>query len=273
MSRRRVRGVCALALAASAGFAQPTPDATSAPAPPPGPHSGPDRAVEPQRAPRPPGGEQQAPPRAAGPQRPATPNAPSISGLLAELQTHYRAATTASARYRAIDKQLSRQRRTTQRLTAQLAEARARLADARTDAGRLARQQYRGSLGFSPYVRMLLSDEPRRVLDEEHELRRAAERTAALTARLTDAEITTDFYATRARRALDRQQSLADRRKRQRDVVRGRLAAVERLLASLSADQLAALRQFEAYGAYRPYGAYGAPVSRPRGAPVPRATP
>lgn len=175
----------------------------------------------------------------------------SVGALLAELQTHYRAAGEASERYHVIEKKLTRQRRTTQRLVARLAEARAELADARNGAGRLARQRYRHGIGFtsfSPYVRMLLSDNPSRVLDEDHELRRADGRIAALEARLADTEVTADFYATRARQALSRQQSLADRRKRQRNVVRDRLATVQRLLASLSTDQLAAIRQLETYG-------------------------
>ncbi len=266
MPRHRVRGAYALALAASAGLALPAPDAVGAPPPPPAPHHGPDRATEPPRAPGPLAGRQHAP------ARPAAPGGLPVSALLAQLKAHYRATDEASARYRAIERQLTRQRRTTQRLVARLAEARFGLAAARESAGRLARQQYRYSLGFSPTVRLLLSDNPGRVLDEEHELRRAAGRTAAVAARLADAETTTDYYATRARRALDRRQTLADRHRRQRDTVRARLAAVERLLASLTADQLAALQRLETYGAY---GAPGDAAARDPaaagGAPSPPA--
>ncbi|MFT2015087.1 coiled-coil domain-containing protein [Streptomyces sp. 796.1] len=271
MTPLRVRGACALALAASAALAQPAPTASGAP-PPPAPHHGPAPAAGPQQGPRP-SDAHRPPTPAGGPQRPGLLGSPGISGLLAELQTHYRAANTASARYRTIEKQLGRQRRTTHKLTARLATARTELAAARNSAGQLARQQYRGSLGFSPYVRMLLSKHPRRVLDEEHEVRRTAGRTAALTARLTQAEITTDYYASRARRALDRQQSLADRRKRERDRVRTQLDAVEALLASLTPAQLAALQQLEGYD---PYAAYGTPapphhtLRQPRTAPTPR---
>lgn len=280
MPQRHVRGACALALAASAGLALPAPDAVGAPPPPPAPHHGPDRTTEPPRAPGPlagPRGPQRAPARTAAP------GGVPVSMLLAQLKTDYRATAEASARYRAIERQLNRQRRTTQRLMARLADARTGLAAARESAGRLARQQYRYSLGFSPAVRLLLSDNPGRVLDEEHELRRAAGRTAAVAARLADAEITTDYYATRARRALDRRQTLADRHKRQRDLVRARLATVERLLASLTADQLAALRRLETYGAYGapgtaaardPAAAGGAPATDGRGpASTPPAAP
>ncbi|MFE6777572.1 coiled-coil domain-containing protein [Streptomyces sp. NPDC057702] len=272
MPKRRVRGAYALALAASAGLALPAPAATGAPAPPPAPHRGPERAVQPPGAPRPP----IALPRA--PALPDVPGATPLSSLLTELRSHYRAADEASTRYRAIEKQLTRQRRTTQRLVARLTEARGGLAAARERAGRLVRQQYRLSLGFSPTVRLLLSDNPERALDEEHELGRAAGRTATVAARLASAEIAADFYATRARQALDRQQSLADRRKRQRDVVRGRLAAVEHLLATLDPGQVAALQQLESTGATGTYGAYGGPAGRPAAGPAdarpaPRARP
>ncbi|WEV25392.1 hypothetical protein OYE22_09415 [Streptomyces sp. 71268] len=277
MPRHRVRGAYALALAASAGLALPAPHAVGAPPPAPAPHHGPDRTTEPPRAPGPHAGPQRAPARTAAP------GGVPVSVLLAQLKTHYRATDEASARYRAIERQLVRQRRTTQRLMARLAEARTGLAAARESAGRLARQQYRYSLGFSPAVRLLLSDNPGRVLDEEHELRRAAGRTAAVAARLADAEITTDYYATHARRALDRRQTLADRHKRQRDIVRARLATVERLLASLTADRLAALQRLETYGAYGapgtaaardPAAAGGAPATGARGpASAPPAAP
>ncbi|MER0241847.1 hypothetical protein AAHZ94_07375 [Streptomyces sp. HSW2009] len=273
MAPLRVREACALALAASAALAQPAPTASGAPPPPPAPHHGSAPAAGPQQGDRPPGAHRPPAP-ASAPQLPDLLGSPGISSLLAELQTHYRAANTASARYHTIEKQLGRQRRTTRKLTARLTTARAELATARNSAGQLARQQYRGSLGFSPYVRMLLSKHPRRVLDEEHEVRRTAGRTAALTARLTQAEITTDYYASRARRALDRQQSLADRRKRERDRVRTQLDAVEALLASLTPAQLAALQQLEGDDPYATYGSPASPATRSANpAPLPLPEP
>jgi cell wall-associated NlpC family hydrolase len=66
--------------------------------------------------------------------------------------------------------------------------------------------------------------------------------------RLTGNERKADELARRARKALDDQLTLAERRKKERDDVLGRLHDVEQLIASLSSDQLTALAQFERNG-------------------------
>jgi cell wall-associated NlpC family hydrolase len=66
--------------------------------------------------------------------------------------------------------------------------------------------------------------------------------------RLQETERRTDGLARKARKALDGQLSLAERQKKERDEVRGRLKDVEVLLASLSPDQLAKLARLEKSG-------------------------
>lgn len=79
--------------------------------------------------------------------------------------------------------------------------------------------------------------------------------------RLTGDERKADELARKARKALDAQLALTERRKKERDQVVKRLHAVEDLLATLSRDQLAALSEFEENGitkAQRTFMASGA---------------
>ncbi|WP_050512515.1 C40 family peptidase [Streptomyces rimosus] len=170
--------------------------------------------------------------------------------LLTRLQDLYRRAEQATEAYNATEEALKAQREKSRDLNLRLARARTRLADGQADAGRLARRQYQGSgaAGLSTYLRMLLSADPQEVLEEGHLLKEAAGSQAAAVARLTGAEKRANGLARQARAALDRQQVLTERRKRQRDAVTGRLKEVEELLATLSDDQLAELGTLEQRG-------------------------
>ncbi len=170
--------------------------------------------------------------------------------LLTRLQDLYRRAEQATEAYNATEEDLKAQRKKSQDLSVRLARARTRLADGQADAGRLARRQYQGSgaAGLSTYLRMLLSADPEEVLEEGHLLKEAAGSQAAAVARLTGAEKRANGLARQARAALDKQQVLTERRKRQRDAVTGRLKEVEELLATLSDDQLAELGTLEQRG-------------------------
>lgn len=91
-------------------------------------------------------------------------------------------------------------------------------------------------------------------------------------ARLTVAERRQDALARAARKALDAQLGLAARQKRQRDDVRTKLAGVERMLATLTPDQLAAVARLEEEGvakAQRELTTAGAlPADRPAAPPA-----
>jgi peptidoglycan DL-endopeptidase CwlO len=169
----------------------------------------------------------------------------SVTQLLKDLQGLYRDAEKATETYNAIAEKLKRQRAEVTRLGARLAEARIDLYDSREAAGRLARQQYRGSSGISPYLQLLLARDPQQALDQGHVIRRVARERAATVDRLARGEKQADALATRARGALDRQLTLAEQQKKNRDSVRKRLGDVERLIASLKAEQLARLRRAE----------------------------
>ncbi|WP_030339145.1 C40 family peptidase, partial [Streptomyces sp. NRRL S-1022] len=173
----------------------------------------------------------------------------SVAELLTDLQQLYRHTEQATETYNATTEQLERQRAEVARLDGELARARLALQDSRTDAGRLARQQYQNSGGLGPYVRLLLAPDPQHALDEGHVIGELARARARTVGRLAAAEKRKDALARAARKALDTQLTLAARQKTQRDDVHSRLAGVERLLAGLTPQQLAAIARLEQQGA------------------------
>ncbi|MGW1981268.1 NlpC/P60 family protein [Streptomyces collinus] len=175
----------------------------------------------------------------------AEPAPRSVSQLLTDLQRLYRQAEQATETYNATAERLTRQQAEVARLDGELARARLALQGSRTDAGRLARQQYQGSSDFSAYLRLLLARDPQHALDEGHVIGRLARERAETMTRLTGAERKRDDLARAARRALDARLTLAGRQRKQRDDVRARLADVERLLATLTPEQLGAVAGLE----------------------------
>ncbi|TWV34184.1 hypothetical protein FRZ03_28855 [Streptomyces misionensis] len=172
----------------------------------------------------------------------------SVSQLLTDLQTLYRQTEQATETYDATADRLQRQKAEVTRLDGELARARIALQDSRADAGRLARQQYQSASGLGPYISLLLAPDPQQVLDESHVIEELARQRARTVDRLTGAERRKDAVARAARKALDTQQSLAGRQKKQRDAVQTKLHDVERLLAALSPDQLDAVTRLEQQG-------------------------
>jgi cell wall-associated NlpC family hydrolase len=187
-------------------------------------------------------------PATAGP-GPAAPKERSVAELLTDLQGLYREAEKATEAYNGTEEKLTRQRAEVQRLETELARARLSLRDGRGEAGRLARQQYRGTSDLSPYLRLLLARDPQHALDQGRVIGRLARERAETVGRLAGAAERADALARRARAALDAQTALAERRKKERDEVRERLRAVEELLASLSTEELAELAALERTGA------------------------
>ncbi|MFI2430931.1 NlpC/P60 family protein [Streptomyces sp. NPDC018693] len=171
-----------------------------------------------------------------------------VAELLTDLQRLYREAERATEAYNATEEKLKVQRAKVARLDAELVRARLALHDSRGAAGRLARQQYRSSTDISPYVRLLLARDPQHALDQGHVIGQLAREHAGTTARLESDERRRDEIARRARAALDAQLTLAERKEKEREGVRRRLDEVEELLASLTAEQLRELAEFERSG-------------------------
>ncbi|MCB5165095.1 C40 family peptidase [Streptomyces bambusae] len=164
-----------------------------------------------------------------------------IAALLTRLQGLYQRTEEATEAYNATAAALKARESEEQRLRTDLGRARTALGGERALAGQLAREQYQGATGISRYARMLLSGDPEQALDQRRIAGREARHRAAVLARLTGAEHRAGSLATAARKALDAQQQLAARQQRQRDEVVRQLREVERLLAALTAEQLAAL--------------------------------
>ncbi|MGR6972671.1 hypothetical protein ACU639_24295 [Streptomyces cynarae] len=175
----------------------------------------------------------------------AQPSAPPVARLLTDLQQLYRAAEQATEAYDATTEKLKQHRAEVARLDGQLARTRLDLRSSRVAAGRLARQQYQSSASLSPYVRLLFARDPQHALDEGHLIGQLTRERAATVNQLTDAERSADTLARAARKALDDQLTLTDQQKKARDEVEQRLKDIEKRLASLTPEQLAALGRFE----------------------------
>ncbi|MET7849708.1 NlpC/P60 family protein [Streptomyces avermitilis] len=240
MSGRLLRLVCTAAMTAGA-LLSPGP-ATAAP--PPDPDSTATAPDSTTTAPEAPDTTTTAP----GLADPGVSDTTSMGRLLTDLQRLYRQAEQATETYNATTENLKRQQTEVARLDRQLTQARLSLQDSHGAVGRLARQQYQGSTGISPYVRLLLARDPQHALEEGHVIGQLAQARAKTVERLTGSERRSDRLAREARAALDRQLSLAERQKKERDDVQGRLDQVEARLAALSADQRAELVEFEKNG-------------------------
>ncbi|MFE6841132.1 C40 family peptidase [Streptomyces sp. NPDC057686] len=169
-----------------------------------------------------------------------------VGGLLAQLRGLYREAEEAAEAYNATEVALKAGQDEERRLSAALGKARTALGAEKAAAGRLAREQYQGARGFSPYARMLLTGDPQAAQDQRRLTARESTRRAGVLARLTRGEHQADTLATAARKSLDAQQSLTAQRKQHKQQVDLKLKQVERVLASLSPEQLAQLDTREA---------------------------
>ncbi|MEU9172559.1 NlpC/P60 family protein [Streptomyces sp. NPDC048420] len=172
----------------------------------------------------------------------------SVADVLTDLQRLYREAEEATETYNATAERLKAKRAEVTRLDAELSRARLSLHDSRGAAGRLARQQYQNVTDISPYVRLLLARDPEHALDQGRVIGRLARERAKTVGRMTGNEHRADALARKARKALDDQLTLAARQKKDRDGVRKKLHDVEGLLASLTAEQLTRLAEFEKKG-------------------------
>ncbi|MFJ8860072.1 NlpC/P60 family protein [Streptomyces sp. NPDC102451] len=169
----------------------------------------------------------------------------SVAGLLKQLQTLYRQAEEAGELYNGTEVELKKRTAEAAKVRAELARAQTALTVGRRDAGRLARDQYQGRTDFSVYMQLLLAEDPSRALEQSHVIERAQAGRSAVVDRLTGAEKHAEALEAKSREAQERQQVLTARQKTQRDTVRSRLKGIEAMLASLSAEQLAALSELE----------------------------
>ncbi|MCX5393165.1 NlpC/P60 family protein [Streptomyces sp. NBC_00094] len=173
------------------------------------------------------------------------PGGDSVAALLTRLRTLYRQAEEATERFNSVEEALKVQAADTKKVTARLTAARTSLDRSRAEAGRLAREQYQGRTELPSYLRMLFAEDPQSAMEQGHLLARAARDRAGTVSRLEGAARQADTLATASRKALDRQQTLAATQRTRRDEVTAKLREVEKLLASLSPEQLTRLTELE----------------------------
>jgi peptidoglycan DL-endopeptidase CwlO len=165
--------------------------------------------------------------------------------MLTALQTLYRQVEEAGETYNATEEELKKQRAETARLARELAGARNAFVAARGEAGRLAREQYRGQSELSSYLWLLLARNPKQALDQDHLMERAAADRLATMAGLEAGAKRAARLAAASRKALDRELTLATKQKEARDNATARLKDVEKMLASLSAAEIAEVAALE----------------------------
>ncbi|MEU0270516.1 NlpC/P60 family protein [Streptomyces sp. NPDC006307] len=237
MSGRLLRTVCTAAMTVAVLVAAGAPPVAAEPGPEPASEPVSEPASDPVSEP------------ASGPESEPVdeplPAEPTVAELLTRLRTLYQRAEEATEAYNATEEALTAHTAETRRLTGDLSKARDELARGRADAGRLARAQYQGRTDFSASLRLLLARDPDHALDQAHVMRRAAQEQAATVARLERGERRADALATASRRALDRERTLAERQREARDEALARLREVEKLLASLTEEQVAEVTALE----------------------------
>ncbi|MFF2184261.1 NlpC/P60 family protein [Streptomyces sp. NPDC058155] len=168
-----------------------------------------------------------------------------VSELLTEMRKLYQQAEEATEAYNATEVKLTAQQAEAKKVGAGLTDARKALVRSRAQAGLLARRQYQGTSELSSYVQLLLTDDPQRALEQKHLMDRAQRDRLSTVARLTNGERRADTLAARSRKALDEQKALAAKQKKQRDTVKAKLTDVEKMLASLTTEQIAAIAERE----------------------------
>ncbi|KOX33725.1 glycoside hydrolase [Streptomyces sp. NRRL F-6491] len=253
-----LRTVCTGALAVLTALTGPvTAGADPADPPPEPPARAPIARPDPERepvgpvdpkVPDAPTGPKNAKPDAAEPDDAAAlapPGGTSVTGLLTRLRTLYRQAEEATERYNAAEERLGLRTADAKDLAVRLTTARSALDRERAEAGRIAREQYRGRSELSSYLDVLFAPDPRAAMDRERLAAREGRGRAGAVARLETAARRADALASASHKALDRQRRLAAEQRTRRDEVRTRLKEVEKLLAGLSPTQLTRLTELE----------------------------
>ncbi|ARQ68569.1 hypothetical protein [Streptomyces marincola] len=164
------------------------------------------------------------------------------AALLAELRTLHHETGRAAEAYNEAEARLRERHAEALELDARLAAARTELAGARRVAGAVAREQYRrGGVELPGYLRLLLGEDVPGALHARTVADRAARAQTTRIARLAERERRAQELATRAREALDAEQSAAAARREERDEAHRRLDETAGLLAGLGPEEAARL--------------------------------
>lgn len=170
-----------------------------------------------------------------------------LSGLLDRLQELYLQAEEATESYDEAKAALKEQTSTADRLDGQLADERTALAEAKSEAGAIARQQYKNG-SVAPYLNLMLSDTPDDLFSQGHFLQRAAGTQADLVERLTTGATRIATLNRAAQHALDSSQKLAKQQRAAKAKIEDKLTNVEKIVAGLTGTELKELQKLEEAG-------------------------
>jgi cell wall-associated NlpC family hydrolase len=175
------------------------------------------------------------------------PSTTRLATLLDRLQELYLEAEEATETYDEAKAQLKEESGAASRLDSQLAQERIALAEAKDEAGALARQQYKDG-SVSAYMNLMLADTPQDLFSQSHFLQRAAGTQAELVERLTTGALRISTLNRAAQHALDSSQKLAEQQRDSKEKIEEKLANVEKIVAGLTGTELSELQKLEQQG-------------------------
>ncbi|MET8955934.1 NlpC/P60 family protein [Streptomyces sp. NPDC004393] len=191
----------------------------------------------PAPTPTPPGGSA---PAAGG----STPTDKDLEAVRAKLDTLYHDAAVATDAYNAAEEQTKRQSARIVDLAREIVRGQERLDQLKDRAGAAARAQYRGG-GLPPEVRLWLSHDPQKFLDNAGTIRQGEHATEGLLAEMTRAQEDLKQYA---RDAADQWKQLEAHRKARAEAkkkIEKEIAAAEKLQSKLKKQEQERLRKLE----------------------------
>lgn len=178
---------------------------------------------------------------------PHDPPSQPLPQLLTELQTLYLQTEQATEAFNKAKEAATKQRATAVALDKQLADQRVAVADARDRIGLLARLQYQDG-GVSPYLNVLVGDDPQGFFSQKHLLQRAAGSEADVLEQLKSGEARISVLNAGAQSALDKAQLLQAQQGAAKTQVEEHLKRVETIIAGLTGVQLDELQKLEQQG-------------------------
>ncbi|MDJ0370570.1 C40 family peptidase [Streptomyces sp. H10-C2] len=178
---------------------------------------------------------------------PHDPPSQPLSQLLQQLQTLYLQTEQATEDFNKAKEAATKQRAAADLLDKQLADQRVAVAESRDQIGLLARRQYQDG-GVSPYLNLLVGDDPQGLFAQKHLLQRAAGNQADVLERLKSGEARISVLNAGAQVALDKAQVLQTQQGAAKAKVEEHLKRVETIIAGLTGVQLEELQKLEEQG-------------------------
>ncbi|MFF7185154.1 C40 family peptidase [Streptomyces sp. NPDC008222] len=173
-----------------------------------------------------------------------------LEAVRRKLDTLYHDAAVATDAYNAAEEQTERQSARIVDLAREIVKGRERLTELKDRAGAAARAQYRGG-GLPPQVRLWLSHDPQKFLDDAGTIRQGEHATEGLLAEMTRTQEDLKQYA---RDAADQWKQLDAHRKAKAEAkkkIEKEIAAAEKLQSKLKKQEQERLRKLEEQAASR----------------------